>query len=186
MAVTLDRSSTHATAILRGQSETSQSLKSLTNNSCHKEPVTLPPKEKCFEAAAERRASSLQPVQRWMQQQSSEHRGSKTDLSEGNTPFRWSLVAQKGAGNGHMSYFLGENSSLFIKRRSRWEDEMKRWDEVSPFCVSRNTYSVCLTLSCYRSTPSLSPTSNIPLNTYLYLTFESVWVNATHSCFAEV
>lgn len=31
----------------------------MTNNLCHKEPVTLPLRQKCFEAATERRASSL-------------------------------------------------------------------------------------------------------------------------------
>lgn len=59
-----------------------------------------------------------------------------------------------------MSWFPGAKlswkSSSFIKTQSRWEEEMKRWDEVSLFCVSRNTYSVCLTLSSYRSSPSLS------------------------------
>lgn len=86
MAVTLDRSSTHAEAIFRGQSETSQSLNPLTNNSCHKEPVTLPLEEKCFEAAVERRASSLQPAQRWVQQQSSEHRGGNSIFQKKTCP----------------------------------------------------------------------------------------------------
>lgn len=50
---------------------------------------------------------------------------------------------------------------------SRWQIELKvklihqnteqmgrRNEKVPPFCVSRNTYSVCLTLSSYRNTPS--------------------------------
>lgn len=69
MAVTLDCLSTHARAFFfREQSETSHSPNPLTNNLRHKEPVTLPPREKCFEAAAERRTSSLQPVQRRLQE----------------------------------------------------------------------------------------------------------------------
>lgn len=82
MAVTLDCSTTHAQFFFRERSETSQSPNPLSNNSCHKEPVTLPPSEKCFEAALERRASSLQPVQCWMQQQNFTERGGNSNLSE--------------------------------------------------------------------------------------------------------
>lgn len=46
---------------------------------------------------------------------------------------------------------------LKIKFIHQNTEQMGRWNEkVPPFCVSRNTYSVCLTLSSYRNTPSRS------------------------------
>lgn len=90
-AVTLDRSSTHELAFFRAQSETSHSPNPLTNNPCHKEPVTLPPREKCFEAAIERRASSLRPAQHWVQQPNFTKRGGTGNPCNNRNP--WTLYS---------------------------------------------------------------------------------------------
>lgn len=178
MAVTLDRSSTHAEAIFRGQSETSQSLNPLTNNSCHKEPVTLPLEEKCFEAAVERRASSLQPAQRWVQQQSSKHIGGNSIFQKKTCPWtlhptieifpqlmgtiiykdfpgRCSIEKKCWAGQHVLAPWFQIELKLKIIHQNT-EQMGRRNEKVLPFRVSRNTYSVCLTLSSYHNTPSRS------------------------------